>query len=398
VRNCPYCSTLIDETYNFCIDCEQPVKCIACNEYLIKDKSKCLKCGTSLKISQVITTPINKFSLEEKQSGNNYSRKLDLFCTDNAIDKIAPFIVSNVPFTIPKNNPKQSLNAEPHIASRPLLQASSENAQLEQSEIINDEDEIITEKNVLNSSNNSPSHYFEKDGRGLLISTTHDYKGKNKKIQQQRFSILYVWAYYSLNGNPVLREHLIQAAKENGVYDKNNYLTYLKDVSGRFFTKLDDAFKLNPSGSAEVKLIQTEMQDSEVSGFEYWNPTRRKSNGNTRAKKEDLERAEDWLQIQSRFDNFDIRSLSTRYELAIFALYDITKELKVENAVKSSLVYEYLTRRYETVSATQKNISDTLSDKSNKKYFDRTSEGLYFLTQEAENIGRNWMDSVVVEN
>jgi hypothetical protein len=154
---------------------------------------------------------------------------------------------------------------------------------------------------------------------------------------------------------------------------------------------LDGTFKLNPSGRVEVGKIQAEMQDSDLSGSEYWNPTRKKYNRSPRATKEDEQRIEQWIQMPSKFDSFDVRKLNTRFDLVILALYDITKELKVETAVKPSLAYEYLTKRYKTVSITNKNLSDTLSDKKYRKYFERTSEGLYYLTQESESLAESWI-------
>jgi len=328
---------------------------------------------------------MNNFSLGEEQSDSNYSRKLNLSFTDNAIDKVASILGGYVPLVPPKS-PKHV--AQQQQLASPFLQTSEENEQLDQSEIIDDEAVETTAKNVLN--NNSPSDYFEKDGQGFLISNNRDYKGKNKKLQQQRFSILYVWAYNSLNGEPVPNDHLTQAAQRNGVYDQN-YPTYLKEAANRFFTRLDGTFKLNPSGRAEVSKIHTEMQDSDLSGSEYWNSTREKSSRSPRATKEDAQRVEQWVQIPSKFDSFDVRGLNTRSDLAILALYDITKELNVETAVKPPLVYEYLTKRYKTVSITNKNLSDTLSDKRYKKYFERTSEGLYYLTQESESLAESWI-------
>lgn len=383
--NCPYCNFLIDEAYNFCASCEQQVKCLSCGSYLIKDKSKCLKCGNFLNTPQTVATSMNNFSLEEEQSDSNYSRKLNLSFTDNAIDKVASVLSGYVPLVPPKS-PK-------HVAQQqltlPFLQTSEENEQLEQSEIMNDEAVETTAKNILD--NNSPSDYFEKDGQGFLMSNNPDYKGKNKKLQQQRFSILYLSAYHSLNGEAVPNSHLTEAAKKNGVHD-HNYSTYLKETASRFFTKLDGTFKLNPAGNAELRTIQAEIQDSGVSGFAYWNSTRKRTSRNSRATKEDAQRVEQWVQMSSKFDSLDVRELSTTSDLAILALYDITKELKVETAVKPSLAYEYLTKRYKTVSITNKNLSDTLSGKRCKKYFERTSEGLYYLTQEAESLAESWIN------
>jgi hypothetical protein len=147
---------------------------------------------------------------------------------------------------------------------------------------------------------------------------------------------------------------------------------------------------------AEVNKILTEMQDSEIIGNHYWSKTRKNNSRISRISKEDTQKIEQWIQMPSKLNDFDVRTLKARLNFVIFAFYEITKELNVENAVKPSVAYGYLTQRYKTISVSQKGFSDTLSSKSNKKYFERTPEGLYFLTQEAENIGKGWIDSLVV--
>lgn len=391
--NCPYCNVLIDEEYNFCVSCEQQVKCVTCGSYLIKDKSKCLKCSNLLNTLQLDSNPMNNLSLKEEQADSTYSRTLNLSFTDNAIDKFASVLGNYVPLAPPKSS-KHIVQPQQQLAFR-FLQPSAEDGQLAQSQILNDETIETTAKNI--SDNNSPSDYFEKDGQGFLISNNHDYKGKNKKLQQQRFSILYVWAYNSLNGEPVPIDHLTQAAQRNGVHDQN-YAPYFKDAAKRFLIKLDGAFKINPSGQAEVNKIQAEMQDSDLSGSEYWSLTRKKSNRVSNATKEDTQKVDQWVQMPSRFDSFDVRILNTTANYAVLSLYDITKELKVESAVKLSLVYEYLTKRYKTVPVTRKNFSDTLSGKRYEKYFEHTSEGLYYLTQEAESLAETWISQVDIQS
>jgi hypothetical protein len=388
VPNCPYCNILIDETYNFCVSCEQQVKCLTCHSYLIKDKSKCLNCGSILNKSQSDATPINNFSLEEEQLDGNYSRKIKLSFTDTAIDKVASVLSGHVPLTPPESSKHGRLNQQQMIF--PSLKTSADNSQFDESEITEEKTVEITAKKI--SDNNSASNYFEKDGQEFLISRNHDYKGKNKKLQQQRFSILYVWAYNSLNGEPVHTDHLTQAAQRNGVYDKN-YSSYLKEVASRLFLKLDGAFKLNPNGIAQVRQIQIEMQDSDLSGLDYSNSTRKKTSRTSRVTSEDTQKVEQWVQMPSKFDNFDVRELKTLADLAIFSIYIITKELKTENAVKPSLVYEYLTKKH-VVSVKKKSFTDALSSKSNEKYFKRTNEGLYYLTQESDSVAENWINQV----
>lgn len=175
--NCPYCDVLIDEAYNFCVSCEQQVKCLVCSSYLMKDKSKCLKCGTSLSVSQTTATPMNNFSLEEEQTESNYSRKLNLSFTDTAIDKVASVLGGYVPFNPPKS-PKPI--ARPQQLALPFSSASTDNNQFDQSEELIEESIETTSESVLDG--NSPSSYFERDEQGFLVSVTPDYKGKNKKL------------------------------------------------------------------------------------------------------------------------------------------------------------------------------------------------------------------------
>jgi hypothetical protein len=208
---------------------------------------------------------MNSFSLEEEQTDSNYSRKLNLSFTDTAIDKVASVLGGYVPLapsprTAPVMQPQQQL-------ALPFPKTSSANEHLDQAGVLDSTaiDTVATSA----SYNNDILDYFEKDGNGFLISRGRDYKGKNKKIQQQRFSTLYVWAYNSFNNEPVLNEHLTQAAHLNGIYDKN-FPTYIKELAGRFFAKIDGSFKLNPAGSAALVDIQAEIKDSDLSGFEYW--------------------------------------------------------------------------------------------------------------------------------
>lgn len=394
VSNCPYCNSPIDEAYNFCVSCERQVKCLKCSNYLLKDKSKCLKCGSVIDTSQPNHTPMNNFSLEEEQSDQNYSRKLNLSFTDTAIDKVASVLGGYVPLT-PVNIPKRTSFSEQQPILPPFQVLKEE---------VNHKQDISAQEQRINNTvedqleANSPLTYFDKDTQGFLVSKTPDYKGKNKKLQQQRFSLLYVWAYYLIFNEAVPKEHLNQAAKANGMYDKN-YAKYLDDVASRSFIKLDGTFKLNPGGQAEVHKIILEMQDSDLKGVEYWIQTRKNSSKGSRKTKDDSQKINQWIELQSRFDNFNVKNLSTAVEYALLALYDITKELKTEDAVKPGLAYEYLLKRYKTISVNQTNFTKALTNtKDSNKYFSRTSEGLYYLTPDGESFVENWLIQITVQN
>ncbi|MBH8575851.1 hypothetical protein I8752_23190 [Nostocaceae cyanobacterium CENA369] len=255
------------------------------------------------------------------------------------------------------------------------------------------QEETINTTVQSNLETNAPSNYFEKDGQGVLISINPDYKGKNKKAQQQRFSLLYVWAYNFLHEEPVPnKEHLNKAARINGVYDQN-YSTHLNDVANRFFIKSDGTFKVNPTGRIEINKIITEMQNQDVLGFDYSKSNRKNSSRSSRITKEETKKIEEWLQLPSRFDSFDVRKLDTGVEYALLALYDIIKELKTQDAVKPGLAYDYLTKRYQTVSVKKDNFTKALTNaKDYGKFFGRTHESLYYLTSEGESTVEEWLN------
>ena len=330
---------------------------------------------------------MNSFSLEEEQSDSNYFRKLNLSFTDTAIDKVASVLGGYVPLTPVKVAKRTSVPEQQHML--PPFQILEE--EIEQNKDEDSQEQTINNTVQSFSEANSPLSYFDKDGQGFLVSKTPDYKGKNKKLQQQRFSLLYVWAYNIVFDEPVLKEHINQAAKVNGIYDKN-YSNYLNDLANRFFVKSDRTFKVNPGGQSEIKKIIAEMQDSDLIGVEYWNSTRKNSSKGSRKTKEDAQQIHQWIQMQSRFDSFDVRTLDTAAEYALLALYDITKELKVENAVKQGVAYDYLVKKYKIISVTKDSFSKALANtKDYDKYFSRTSEGLYYLTPDAESFVEGWL-------
>jgi hypothetical protein len=361
---------------------------------LIKEKSKCLNCGTLINVSPSNISPMNTFSLEEEQSDSNYSRKINFSCTDIAIDKFASAFVGSVPLVASVNSKIAPIQVQqPILVSS--LQASEEDGQIQedlfQEEIVGTRVKTILEADIT-------LNYFAKDGQEFLVSTSPDYKGKNKKTQQQRFSLLYVWAYNLIFQQPVLKDHLNQAAKNNGIHDKN-YATYLGEVASKYFIKADSTFKINPGGQVEVNKIQAEIQDSGVKGFEYWNSSRKNSSRISRTTKEETQNIDDWIQKPSRFDEFDIRKISTAAEYALLALYDITKELKTQQSVKPGLAYEYLLKRYKNITVNKDKFTKALtSAKAYGKYFSRTPEGLYYLTQEAENTVEAWESQEIAKD
>lgn len=387
MANCPYCSFRINESLEikFCIECERQVKCLDCGYILFRNKSRCLSCGSPLQESQSNSIPMNTFTLQEEQSEKGYSRNINLSFTNETASTVASVVGGYVPFSAPSNRQQVVTTEQQQQPILPPFQVSEE--------IVDNDSETQnnTEKKIQNSlDTNSASNYFEKDDDGYLISKFPDYKGKNKKLQQQRFSLIYVWAYELYFNSSLPKEHLNQASKINGIYD-HNYTNYLKDTASRFFINNSDTFKLNPTGKNEVDKILSEIKDPELKGAEYWNP--RKRNSSPRTNKEEEQRIGQWIKMESSFDNynFDVRKLKSAADFAILALYQLTKELKVEESVKPALAINYLFKRYTTISKSKRTIKESLAHKNYNKFFCRTDEGKYYLSPEAEKLAESWL-------
>ncbi|NOK61364.1 MAG: hypothetical protein GFH27_549305n133 [Chloroflexi bacterium AL-W] len=86
---CPYCTSDVPEKYNFCLTCQRQVKCLNCKESLLPEKNKCFVCGIVIGASQSSQTPMNEFTLEEKQTRTSAYRKINGRLSDNAIGEAA---------------------------------------------------------------------------------------------------------------------------------------------------------------------------------------------------------------------------------------------------------------------------------------------------------------------
>jgi hypothetical protein len=114
---------------------------------------------------------MNSFSLEEEQVDSNYSRKMRLSFTNDAIDKVASVLGEHVPLAIPRN--QQSIPQQvQQRRTLPVLPMSEEDFTPETSKSIDNEAIEATTNKVLN--NNTTYDYFEQDGQGFLVSKGKD--------------------------------------------------------------------------------------------------------------------------------------------------------------------------------------------------------------------------------
>jgi hypothetical protein len=315
----------------------------------------------------------------------SYSRKLNLSFTDTAIDKVAIVLSGHVPLN-PSINTRVGSKQSNFISSQqPVLEELSLETTIQARSVETEKVVNILEENIA-------ANYFDKDGQDYLISRSPDYKGKNKKTQQQRFILLYAWAHYLFFKQSVTKDHLIQAAKINKIYESKNYAGYFGEVAKKYFMNIDGAFKLNPAGQVEVNIILSEMQDEEVRGVEYWSSSRKSITRASKITKEMEQEIDEWIIKPSKLEKFDVRKIKTAADYALFAIYDITKEIKEKESIKPIIAYTYLVKRYKTISIIQNKFTTVLSNKAYSKYFERTSDGSYYLTQEAESTVEKWIE------
>lgn len=393
---CPYCEAGMEEGMNFCAECERQVRCLAkdCGSLLRKGKSICLVCGTPIVGAYPgVEGQVNRYRLEENITAESSYRKIELIMSDQAVKDGAALLRGFLP-SLQKRAGSQELwppyreegesgELGELVAGRqdgqPALPApSSEDDATEDTRVV---------KGVL------AAKYFDVEGDSLTVLSP-DFKGEKRKDQQRNFILMFVWAYPQLHsGTSPTPSVLARAAKENGIFDGNFY-NYMREMEALFLLRTDERYRLKPAGKQKVEEIRSLIDDPEIVGYRYWESKSRPGSGG-RTLKSEKEKIQAWLGIESPCDNFAIRSLETATDHAMLALYDITKCLKVENAVKPGVAYEYLKARHKTISLERRTFRDALSrgSKGKDRRFGRTSEKLYFLTPEAEEMVKTWVNA-----
>ncbi len=213
---CLHCETQNDLNLNFCINCEQQINCLECGKGLIKAKSKCLYCGLSLAKSER-KNAMNTFSLEENQSGDTYSKKVSFAFTNEGVDKVATVLAGQVPLQF-NGNTKHQISSSNTLPIPPAGTITPEAF----IEVKTETPNVNQDSEPINANKIDPKRIFDINSKGILISQWADYKGKTRKDQQVRFSLLYVWAHNLLCfEKPLSRAIILDGARENGVFDQN---------------------------------------------------------------------------------------------------------------------------------------------------------------------------------
>ena len=235
--------------------------------------------------------------------------------------------------------------------------------------------------------------HFRTHGDNEVQPKLVDFKGKNWKQQQRRFIVLYVWAYNEILGRPVpSKVNITEAAKKaSNIYDVSNIRKYYEEVANEFFLSTEgQGLELSPRGFQFVEEILTEIENPSVDeGFVYWKGTIKPTAKRSRKSNKDEQEVNKWVDESVDIGSFDVRSLSSGVQWAMFALWSITKHLEVASAVKPTMALQYLIKKYRTVPVKQKAFSMALLRNNHK--FHKTADGSYYLTPQAQREVESWI-------
>lgn len=382
--NCPYCQKTTDPSYNYCINCEQQVKCKNCGEILVPNKSKCLNCGVALIVDNPIAL-MNEFTLEETYSNKSSSRSVRGKLSDTAIAQVAAMISSQTRQFVPQINRKKT---SPGQFALPF-----DTQQPEPIDTVTDteSDSRFEPSNI--KADTSLSRFFVKDGEADLVAQTKDFKGKNKKEQQIRFMLMFVGAYKELYHKPVPNQQSIfNALANSNMLDINAKAIHFQTVK-KYLTSLDQGLVLNFEGEKEIKNIIADMQDDTKIGFTNWDKPAKARGKQSRLSAETEKTLKEWIDraLPSNFENFDIRSLKKPIHYAMLSIYLLTKEFKVAEAVQPALIYKYLKGKFATISSPEASIKRTLTKPESGSFLLKNGDGNYYLTPKGEEEVKKWV-------
>lgn len=397
---CPYCGTEIAEQYNFCISCESQIKCLHCAMLLLPNKSRCLRCGTQLESANSNSPLVNRFTFEERHTTKSSYRKIEGQFTDNAFGQ-ATSLFGGLPQARPKPlrsvAPQQSWIASP--VQQPLFANPEADGNIVSDQLVDvpgDEEQSGSLLRV-DTVKDKALRYFDLDGEHDLVARISDFKGNNKQEQQKRFMILYVWAYQQIFSKPVSsKKDVLAATTKKGIFDTNCY-RHFDDIESKFFSKGEAGYKISLDGEKEVSRILTEVEDESMKGFQDWNKVRPREK-QARMNKDMGERISGWVDTPVDINNFDVRLLKKPTNYAMFAIWIVTTKIGGIKALKPVEVFNYLKRKHTSVPVTQKSIARALTRPYNASIFEKTSDGSYYLTPEAERKVAAWIQGAQVDD
>ena len=393
MAKCQYCGTDLEEKYNFCLNCERQVKCINCSELLLPNKQRCLVCGVTLVGQRIDVEPKNEFTLKEEQTADSAQRRINGRFTNEAFGHAAALFgglsrskITPQSYEVPSYERQALPPLEDQEGIRNRVEGSIDGQDPRSKE--------AAPETSREDGSSEASRYFRLRGEEL-VSQFSDFKGPTKKAQQERFILLYTWAYNELVERSPTKEQLVEASRKRKLHD-TNFPTYYSDVANQYLLGGEEELELNPDGQRKISEILREMGDESVEqGFAYWkgaSPARAKRSATSAKDKQEISK---WVSMDIDIGNIDVRSLDTPTNCAMFAIWCLTARLKVTKAVKPSVALSYIKSRYTTISVNQKPFTKALGRAKNGHRFNKNGEGLYYLTAHAEREVESWVENGV---
>ena len=378
--NCPYCSADVIDDINFCIECENQVRCLNCGSILYKGKSRCLKCGESLKETATPVSEMNSYTLKRKVTRHSSSEEIEVKASDASVGAL----MGKLPFG--SNAPLQPLNLrETPSTSLALPSEGGKTISLEAETQINEEDRFEEKPSHLPTANSLFNKLSDDEIAPSNALREHIQALSSKKEKQQVLVTMLVWAYKELNNENISREKLLASVKSENLFSTNFY-TYLSELAKNYFMTVDDHYEINPNdGEKRVEEVMWAIQNPTKTGTvtEQKKPSKKGRSSRSLNKKE-VEMVEPWLSrpLPKEFEGFDARQLSSAADWGAFGLYILTKVLNIAQSIDAGLVYVYLTKQFGVMTVSRKNFVKRMGDNTSK--FKKNASGAYFLTAEAE--------------
>jgi hypothetical protein len=395
---CQFCKQETPADINFCVACDNQIKCLECNHKTYAGKTFCLKCGKPLLEKPSANQAQNQYERDVEKNGDNYKEHTRFQLTDNAVREIAPYVVSQtmpdaynpnvpVPPALPNRQAEEETVDTTYEDATPPKASASEAGEQSKSESQSEH------KSDTANSNSQLNKYFEKDGNAL-ISKGNDFKGQVWSDQQRNFIILYTQAHKELLGKPIPNKEAYKSlAIKLNLADPNNFTTHVNKQVAAFMSQKSDGLILNTAGEKELSKVLALMEDDSKKGQAYWSRSTTPTKPLSVLNKDDKDKVTQWISESGdiTLGELDIRDISFARDYALLSSWIIIHHLKKASAVKWNEAFMFLTTKYKTTAVNGQAFSRAMQSKEGEKFFTKNGEGLFYLTSAGQQWVEDWI-------
>lgn len=402
--SCQFCKKPTPAEFNFCVECDNQIKCLNCDRKTYPGKSYCLACAQPLVERPAVNQAPNQYERNVKQDGDKYEEHTRFALSDNAVHEIAPFIINQ---TMPGAKgraigPQRPVISNGQAEGEETIDTTYEDETPEKPKQAESKQQQDGEQGGVGggstsgasaTGNSSLSKFFERDG-DALVAIQNDFKGQHWAEQQRNFILLYTKAHRELLGKPVPNTEAYRVlALKLKLADPNNFTTYVNKQASAYMTQMSTGLVLNAAGDKEVARVIKLMEDDSKSGHPYWARSASPTKQPSYLSKEDKDKVTGWVSQSGEIDfgKLDIRDISIARDYALLSLWLIIHKLKKAGAVKWNEALLFLTSKYDATSVSGGSFSKSMNTKEGEKYFAKNGEGLYYLTSAGQQLVEDWI-------